>query len=46
MAKKIRSTIEDLCLELQLALMAADPEIQTELREIDREFSNAEADGL
>ena len=30
----------------QLALMAHDPEIQSELRNIEREFSLAEADGL
>jgi len=30
----------------QLALMADDPEIQRELRNIEREFSCAEADGL
>lgn len=30
----------------QLALMAADPEIQSELRNIEREFTHAEADGL
>jgi len=33
-------------LDQQLALMADDPEIQSELRSIEREFSNAEADGL
>ena len=30
----------------QLALMAADPEIQRELRSIQQEFSVAETDGL
>jgi len=30
----------------QLALMANDPEIQSELRNIEREFSHVEADGL
>jgi hypothetical protein len=30
----------------QLALMANDPEIQSELRNIEWEFSHAEADGL
>lgn len=30
----------------QLAMMAADPEIQRELQRIELEFSNAEADGL
>jgi hypothetical protein len=33
-------------LDEQLALMARDPEIQSELRNIEREFSHAEADGL
>ena len=30
----------------QLALMAADPEIRSELQKIEREFAYAEADGL
>jgi len=30
----------------ELALMATDPQIQTELRRIEQEFSYAEADGL
>lgn len=29
-----------------LAQMAADPDIQREMREIDREFASADADGL
>jgi hypothetical protein len=33
-------------LDQQLARMADDPEIQSELRNIEREFSRAEADGL
>jgi hypothetical protein len=33
-------------LNRQLALMADDPEIQSEMRNIEREFSQAEADGL
>lgn len=33
-------------LDQQLAMMAADPEIQRELQRIELEFSNAEADGL
>ena len=33
-------------LDQHLALMADDPEIQSGLRDIEREFSNAEADGL
>jgi hypothetical protein len=33
-------------LNQQLALMASDPEIQNELQHIEREFSNAEDDGL
>lgn len=33
-------------LDAELSEMAADPEIQKELREIDNEFSATEADGL
>ena len=33
-------------LDRQLALMANDPEIQSEVRNIEREFSYTEADGL
>ena len=33
-------------LDVQLAQMAADPQIQAELAKIEEEFSNAEADGL
>lgn len=33
-------------LDSQLALMAADPEIQSELQNIEREFAYSEADGL
>ena len=33
-------------LDAQLAAMAADPEIQNELRAIAEEFAHAEADGL
>ena len=33
-------------LETDLALMAADPDIQRELREINKEFASMEADGL
>jgi len=33
-------------LETELALMAADPDIQRELREINEEFASMEADGL
>ena len=33
-------------LETDLALMAADPDIQRELREINEEFASMEADGL
>lgn len=33
-------------LDNQLALMANDPEIQSELQTIEQEFSHAEADGL
>jgi len=30
----------------ELALMATDPQIQNELREIEQEFSDVESDGL
>jgi hypothetical protein len=33
-------------LENELVLMAADPDIQRELREIDEEFASMEVDGL
>ena len=33
-------------LESQLAAMAMDPDIQRELRQIEREFAGTEADGL
>ena len=33
-------------LDVQIAAMAADPEIQNELRAIAEEFASAEADGL
>ena len=33
-------------LDSELAAMAVDPDIQAELREIEREFSNADSDGL
>lgn len=33
-------------LENELVLMAADPDIQRELREINEEFASMEADGL
>jgi hypothetical protein len=33
-------------LETDLALMAADPDIQRELRKINEEFASIEADGL
>ncbi len=38
--------VEQDAFESQLAVMATDPEIQSELREIDREFAVTEADGL
>jgi hypothetical protein len=38
--------IEQDAFESQLAVMVKDPEIQAELREIDREFAVTEADGL
>lgn len=33
-------------LELELAAVAADPDIQREIREIDEEFKGTESDGL
>jgi len=33
-------------LDNQLALMSADPEVQSELEKIEQEFAYAEADGL
>jgi hypothetical protein len=42
--EKSRSQADDL--ESQLAAMAADPAIQAELLEIEREFANSNADGL
>lgn len=33
-------------MDAQLALMATDPQIQSELRRIEQEFSHTEADGL
>lgn len=40
------STLKQPDLESQLALMAADPQIQNELERIEEEFAYAEADGL
>lgn len=37
---------EQVTLKSQLAAMAADPEVQTELRKIEYEFSVTESDGL
>ena len=37
---------EEKDLDRQLGLMAADPQIQSELQSIEREFAYAEADGL
>ena len=42
--ERSRSEADDL--DHQLATMAADPDIQSELREIEQEFANADADGL
>jgi hypothetical protein len=42
--EKILTDSQDL--DDQLALMAADPQIQTELQEIKSEFAVAESDGL
>jgi len=45
--QKVESdAVEQTAFESQLAEMATDPEIQAELREIDREFAVTEADGL
>lgn len=33
-------------LDIELSAMAADPDIQAELREIEHEFSHADSDGL
>ena len=38
--------VEQAAFESQLAEMAMDPEIRTELQEIDREFAVTETDGL
>src|SRR5438105_4438154 len=43
---KERSSRQPDDLDSELASMAVDPDIQTELREIEREFSNADSDGL
>jgi hypothetical protein len=46
-AKRIREEMaKQHALEKQLAAMAADPEIQRELRKIDEEFAVTESDGL
>ena len=37
---------DQLNFEKQIAIMAADPEIQSELRKIDQEFMATEMDGL
>lgn len=41
-----RAAFESRRVENDLAAMANDPEIQRELREIEREFAYAESDGL
>jgi hypothetical protein len=46
LARRIRENLSQPTWESQLLAMAADPEIQNELRQIDREFAGAEADGL
>ena len=44
---RIRTDISDkMDIDAQLSKMAADPEIQKELREIEQEFSTTEQDGL
>jgi hypothetical protein len=47
LAHRIReNTLKQSFWDTQLAAMAADPEIQNELRKIEEEFAFAEADGL
>ena len=47
LAQRIRkTTFKPPSLEAQLAEMAADPDIQSELRKIDAEFAMVEGDGL
>ena len=41
-----RASAADLAWQDDLAAMAADPQIRTEVQKIDQEFSGAEADGL
>jgi hypothetical protein len=36
----------DDALDIELSAMAADPDIQAELRDIEREFSHTDSDGL
>ncbi len=44
---RIRTDISDkMDIDAQLSKMAADPEIQKELQEIEQEFSTTEQDGL
>ena len=45
MNRSMLSQIED-TFSKQLRLMAADPEIQNELKKIEQEFTYAETDGL
>ncbi len=40
------TSVQEASLEKQLALMAADPDIQRELRQINEEFKETEGDGL
>jgi hypothetical protein len=46
LAKRLRKLHEDREWERDLAAMAADPDIQREIREINEEFAAAEEDGL
>lgn len=47
LARRIReNTFRQNSFENQLAAMAADPEIQSELQKIDEEFAGTETDGL
>jgi len=43
---KERSSRQPDDMDRELAAMAVDPDIQAELREIEREFSHADSDGL
>ena len=44
--RRLKRNVAQRDVEERLAAMAADPEIQNELRAIDREFAASERDGL